>query len=147
MNFKELHERFKDKDSPAVEGQVRWLQKQGFAQNQIERAMITVYSELEQGEIPRVWTRKITKQDGTITEHKEYLAAGSKIDDPQYVSREISSGWDLDHYLLETAKRIRTGDLKAQVAHMEQFEEKLRKKWEAAQQPKKKRGWFRRGTS
>jgi hypothetical protein len=49
MNFKELHEKFKDDASPSVELQIRWLQKMGFLQHQIDQAMITVYTEIEQG--------------------------------------------------------------------------------------------------
>lgn len=50
MNFKELHRKYADNDSPTVEGQIRWLQKQGFPQHQIEQAMITVYGEISRGE-------------------------------------------------------------------------------------------------
>lgn len=50
MDFVKIHERFKDNDSPCVEGQIRWLQKQGFAQHQIEQAMISLYSAIERGE-------------------------------------------------------------------------------------------------
>ncbi len=50
MNFKELHRKHADKDSPTVEGQIRWLQKQGFPQHQIDQGMITVYSEIERKE-------------------------------------------------------------------------------------------------
>ena len=39
MDIKALHERFKDDHSPSVEGQIRWLQKQGFPQHHIEQAM------------------------------------------------------------------------------------------------------------
>jgi len=50
MDFVALHLKYKDSDSPSVEGQIRWLQKQGFAQAQVEQAMISVYDEIERGE-------------------------------------------------------------------------------------------------
>jgi uncharacterized protein (DUF2132 family) len=50
MNFVDLHAKYKDENSPSVEGQIRWLQKQGFAQHQIEQAMIKVYMEIERDE-------------------------------------------------------------------------------------------------
>ena len=49
MDFKALHEKFKDENSPSVELQIRWLQKMGFQPHQVDQAMITVYSEIEAG--------------------------------------------------------------------------------------------------
>jgi hypothetical protein len=48
MDFKKLHERYKDDASPSVELQIRWLQRIGFQPHQIDQAMITVYTEIEQ---------------------------------------------------------------------------------------------------
>jgi hypothetical protein len=50
MDFKKLHERYKDDASPSVELQIRWLQKLGFQNHQIDQALITVYTEIERDE-------------------------------------------------------------------------------------------------
>lgn len=50
MDFNATHAKFKDADSPTVEGQIRWLQKQGFAQHQIDQAMIMAYTEIDKGD-------------------------------------------------------------------------------------------------
>jgi len=50
MDFKKLHEQYKDESSPSVELQIRWLQRIGFQAHQIDQAMITVYGEIERGE-------------------------------------------------------------------------------------------------
>lgn len=106
MNFTELHAKYKDDDSPSVEGQIRWLQKQGFAQHQIEQAMIATYAEIERGE------------------------------------KDFTSGLELDQYLLNKAKLIRTEELTLQIAKMEEFVDKLKSKWE--EDLKKKKPWYRR---
>ena len=108
MNFKELHEKFKDDDSPSVEGQIRWLQKQGFAQHQIEQAMISVYTEIERGEAT------------------------------------FNNGFELDQYLLNKAKLIRTGELTAQIAKMEQFVDKLKNQAIEDFKKKQARPWYRK---
>ena len=90
MNFKELHAKFKDNDSPSVEGQIRWLQKQGFAQHQIEQAMISTYTEIERGQVI------------------------------------FKNGHELDQYLLNKAKLIRTEELTIQITKMEEFVDKLK---------------------
>lgn len=106
MNFKALHTKYKDNDSPTVEGQIRWLQKQGFGQHQIDQAMITVYTEVERGE------------------------------------KDFKNGNDLDQHLLETAKKIRTDELTTYITKLEEFESKLKKKWEEDQ--KKSKPWYKR---
>lgn len=155
MNFKQLHEQFKDNDSPSVEGQIRWLQKQGFAQHQIEQAMLTVYSELERGETPLVFTKKEIHPDGGVKLSRVF---GNNIDarpDESWNQRVIVTGEELDKYLQQVAKRVRTEELTLMVKNMEAFEDTLRKKWmadlkakEAAAQeqtkPVKKKAWWRR---
>lgn len=49
MDFKELHKPYKDAVSPSVELQMQWLQKIGFKPHQIEKAMLLVYTDIEQG--------------------------------------------------------------------------------------------------
>lgn len=133
MDMKVLHSRFSDKDSPSVEGQIRWLQKNNFPQHQIEQAMITVYSELERGKIPKRWT------NGTEV---KYLSSDSNYLSAEWFSRPISGGAELDQYLLEIAKRIRTEELTTLIRKMEQFEINMRKKWEAEQ--KQRKPWYKR---
>lgn len=114
MNFKELHSKFKDDDSPSVEGQIRWLQKQGFDQHQIEQAMISTYTEIERSQIT------------------------------------FKKGFDLDQYLLNKAKLIRTEELTTQIARMEEFVDKLKCqaiedfKKEQANLFKPSKPWYRR---
>ena len=50
MDFKKLHERYKDETSPSVELQIRWLRRIGFQSHQVDQALITVYGEIERGE-------------------------------------------------------------------------------------------------
>ena len=100
MNIIKLHEKFKDHDSPSVEGQIRWLQKQGFMQSQIDQAMISVYTDIERG--------------------VELYFEGKVID----------SGWALDQVLLKAAKVARTKDLTSVIKNIEKFEYDMRNRWE-----------------
>jgi hypothetical protein len=50
MDFKALHEPYKDEASPSVEVQIKWLKKLGIPDHVIDQAMITVYTEIEQKE-------------------------------------------------------------------------------------------------
>jgi uncharacterized protein (DUF2132 family) len=84
MNIKELHERFKDDDSPSVEGQVRWLQKQGFAQHQIEQAMLKVYDEIDRGLVTFEGDRKGFRLD-------QYLLQTAKQIRTEELSQQIKS--------------------------------------------------------
>jgi uncharacterized protein (DUF2132 family) len=108
MDFKELHSKYKDEYSPSVEGQIRWLQKQGFAQHQIEQAMITVYSEIERGE------------------------------------KDFKNGLELDQYLLEKAKLIRTEELTAQIKKMEEFVNKLKGQAIEEYRRQQARPWYKK---
>ena len=58
-----LHRKFKDHDSPSVEGQIRWLQKQGFAEHHIQQAMIALYNDIEQEKIPNLHTHQSHTDD------------------------------------------------------------------------------------
>jgi uncharacterized protein (DUF2132 family) len=108
MDMKELHAKYKDENSPSVEGQVRWLQKQGFAQHQIEQAMIAVYTEIERGE------------------------------------KDFKDGLELDQYLLEKAKIIRTQELADQVKKMESFVESIRNKAIEDYKKQQARPWYKK---
>ncbi len=148
MDLKKLHEQFKDDDSPSVEGQIRWLQKQGFDKAQVERAMVTVYSELHRNQTPLTFMKRETKDDGGIVIHKRYGNHETQKPSDDWDSRPIVSGEELDQYLLYVAKEIRTRDLTSYVKQIEKFEEEMRKKWEADRllksEPEKKRTWWRR---
>lgn len=124
MDIKALHGKFKDDNSPSVEGQIRWLQKQGFAQHHIEQAMAEMYSDVERGELPVCYERTV---DGRL----EALYAAKDINPPgrDYKPRPIDSGWDVDQALLDYAKRARTEELGSILANVERFEKKMRKKW------------------
>jgi hypothetical protein len=151
MDFKKLHEQFRDNDSPSVEGQIRWLQKQGFAQHQIEQAMITVYSELERKATPLVFTKKETHPDGGIKISRVFGNDPSHQPADDWTAQPIVNGEQFDQYLLQVAKRVRTEELGLMVKKMEEFEVNLRKKWIKEEEDKKKQtvekpkgSWFRR---
>uniref|UniRef100_A0A7C4TX39 Uncharacterized protein n=1 Tax=Caldisericum exile TaxID=693075 RepID=A0A7C4TX39_9BACT len=108
MDFKAIHERFKDDDSPSVEGQIRWLQKQGFAQHQIEQAMIATYSAIERGEFT-----------------------------PQ-------NGFELDQYLLNEAKKIRTEELTLMIKRMEDFVANIKKQAIDEYKAQQAKPWYKR---
>ena len=137
MNFKELHTKFKDDDSPSVEGQIRWLQKQGFAQHQIEQAMIAAYTEIEMGRIPNCWSMLVQKNGGERIDRK-YLPADYNSPGHKWKSRPIKNGFEFDQFLLENAKKVRTDELSVMLKNMQQFEKKLKKKW-SSQVP-----WYKR---
>ena len=77
------------------ESQVRWLRKQGFSNDIIDRVMIAVYTEIEQG-------------------------------------RKFNNWQELQICLRETARLARTKDEAAYVKRLEEFEAKLRQKWQAS---------------
>jgi len=108
MDFKELHAQFKDEHSPSVEGQIRWLQKQGFTQAQIEQAMIDVYSEIERGEVT------------------------------------FNNGFELDQYLLERAKKIRTEELTMQIKRMEEFVSKIKQQAVEEYKAQQEKPWYKK---
>ena len=124
MDIKVIHAKFKDDSSPSVEGQIRWLQKQGFAQHHIEQAMAEMYTDIEHGDLPVAYERV---HNGV----KESLYAPKGVNSPgkDYKARDIENGWDVDQALLDYAKRARTEELGAMLANIERFEKKLRKKW------------------
>lgn len=133
--MKVIHERFKDTDSPSVEGQIRWLQKQGFAQHHLEQAMISVYGDIDNGRVPRVFKKTITENDKQTTE-TIYRNFGESPPDSRWgEGEEISTGHDLDQVLMIAAKQARTDELSAMIINMEKFTEKLKQKWAEEQKP------------
>jgi len=140
MDIIKLHEDFKDDDSPSVEGQIRWLQKQGFLQNQIDQALITVYGDIERGETPMVFTRLQTGKGGKKNILKVYRLYSEPKPGSPWHGDPIENGWDLDQTLLRTAKTARTKDLSAVIKNIEKFEADLRAKWEKD----RRRSFFKR---
>lgn len=134
MDIKALHKRFKDNDSPSPEGQIRWLQKQGFAQHQIDQAMLWLYGDIEAGRLPRVFEKK----NGDKLIDTRYAPNGTRPPHFEYEIRDIKNGWDLDQALLEFAKIIRTREFENTIKTIEEFEKKMRKKWMA------QGAWYRR---
>lgn len=124
MDIKALHDKFKDDHSPSVEGQIRWLQKQGFAQHHIEQAMAEMYSDIERGELPICYERTANGVDEALYFPKDINPPGK-----DYTARPIANGWDIDQALLDYSKRVRTEELGAILANIERFEKKMRKKW------------------
>jgi hypothetical protein len=129
MDIKKLHLKFKDQDSPSVEGQIRWLQKQGFSSNQIDMAIIKVYGELDHEIIPikcrqEKWINGI-KVDEIVTFKPGNIEIGA-----EWKTEPIKTGWDFDQYLLESAKQIRTRELADQAAHVQEIVKDLKKQWE-----------------
>ncbi len=94
MDFRKLHEPYKDHEAPTPEFQVKWLKRLGFQDNTIDRAMIAVYTEIEQK---------------TLT---------------------FKNGAEFNIFLKNTARVIESKDLSAYINRLEEFEAKLRKKWE-----------------
>jgi len=134
MNLEILHSQFKDDDSPSVEGQIRWLQKQGFSQAQIDQAFILLYTDIEQYKFPKVF--ELYEGDNLID-----TKYGPHDQDPpnhNYKVRTITNGFELDQCLLECAKIVRQTELKRLAKGIEVFEKKLRKRW-ARQVP-----WYKR---
>lgn len=140
MKIIKLHEQFKDDDSPSVEGQIRWLQKQGFLQNQIDQAMISVYSDIERNQLPIVFTKVAVGPDGGKKTLKTYRLHGSQSPGRPWTGAAITCGWDLDQTLLMAAKMARTKDLSAVVKNIEKFEADMKAKWVKAN----KKGLFKR---
>ncbi|MGD9157163.1 MAG: hypothetical protein PVG39_02030 [Desulfobacteraceae bacterium] len=142
MNFKELHERFKDEGSPSVEGQIRWLQKMGFGQHQIEQAMLMVYTELENEKLPKRWKRTVKKDGRQEITERVYLPADHKGPGPEWECRDIKDGNDLDQFLLEAARKVRTEELNQMVSNMEKLKSKLEADWK--KRILSKRPWYKR---
>lgn len=105
MDFRKLHEPYKDEASPSVELQIRWLQKMGFPPHQIDQAMIMVYGEIERGEITfKTGTElNLYLKEVAVSLRKEELTA--------YVNK-----------LQEFEKKLRD-------KHFEEFQEKQKRPW------------------
>lgn len=129
MNLKELHKQFKDDDSPSVEGQYRWLERQGFTPDQIERGIIEAYTELENGQIPTRWTRTMKTAEGKDVVEVKFGPKGKTPKGANWKGEPIKNGFELDQFIMEMARLARHNDLRMKVKGLELFEQKLRAKW------------------
>ena len=145
IDMARLHKKFKDDKSPTVAGQIRWLQKRGFTPDQIDKAMLAVYTELNNDKLPVLWTRPIKNIKGK-NNVEVTVTFGDQPTGPNWTGREIENGQDLDKALLLTAKKFRTEDLTLKIKQLEDFESNLKSKWKAEilnQVPWYKR-WFQK---
>ena len=121
MDLKVILSNYTSKKDHTVEGQMRWLQKQGFTEDQIAQALMTVYFDLERGVLPNKWVI-----DGVTT----YLPGDQPKGSDSWVGGPISGGHDLDQYLLKVAKDIRTRELTDKVAALGVQVAKMKAQWE-----------------
>jgi hypothetical protein len=136
MDIKAILAKFTDEKEFTVEGQIRWLQKQGFAQDQIDHAMLKVYFDLERGLIPCKWNTgaEVVYLSGDVPKSGAHWEGGP-----------ISTGNDLDQYLLKVAKEIRTKELSDKAASLGDLVSKMKAQWEAdAAKANAKPGFFKR---
>ena len=138
MNLKELHKQFRDNDSPSVEGQYRWLEKQGFTPDQIEQAIIETYTEIHNGHTPQRWTREMKNAEGKTVVETRFGKYGVTPKGANWKCADISNGFEFDQFLLEMAKSARKNDLQLKIRGIQIFEKKMRKKW-AREMP-----WYKR---
>jgi hypothetical protein len=136
MDIKAILATFTAEKEFTVEGQIRWLQKQGFAQDQIDHAILKVYFDLERGVIPVKW------DTGSET---VYLPGDTPKSGEHWVGAPIATGNELDQYLLQVAKDIRTKELSDKAAALGELVSKMKTQWEAdAARASKKPGFFKR---
>jgi hypothetical protein len=136
MDIKAILANFTSEKEFTVEGQIRWLQKQGFTQDQIDHAILKVYFDLERGCIPCKWNTgaEVVYMPGDQPKSGEHWEGGP-----------ISTGNDLDQYLLKTAKDIRTKELSDKAAALGDLVAKMKSQWEAdAAKANAKPGFFAR---
>ena len=136
MDIKALLEGFTDLKDHSVEGQIRWLQKQGFTQDQIDQAILAVYFDIERGVLPNKWVRG---------NEVVYLLPTDQRPNENWNGEPISGGNDLDQYLLKVAKGIRTKELADKVAAIGVQVSKMKSQWEADYiKANSKPGFFKR---
>jgi hypothetical protein len=126
MDMAKLHEPFKGKDSPSVETQRNWLRKKGFTPIQIDKAMLTLYSDMARGALPQVF-------EGAKEISKKEVFYGMAEDAPPsgFIARPIATGTELDQTLLKYASFFKTEDDQQEIIRVQQFEKMLRKRWES----------------
>ena len=123
MDLKAILANYTSKKDHTVEGQMRWLQKQGFTEDQIAQALMTVYFDLERGVLPNKWQMG---PDGETA----YLPGDQPKASETWIGGPISGGHELDQYLLKVAKDIRTRELTDKVAAIGVQVSKMKAQWE-----------------
>lgn len=124
MEFEKLHDKFKDKNSPSFEAQKKWLRKKGFSPEQIDRAMLVLYGDIERGQMPMVFegVKEVVLKKRLFGMHGSHPPDG-------FEQRPISNGVELDNCLLEYAKHFRDLEEKSHRESLQEFEKMLRKRW------------------
>jgi hypothetical protein len=145
MDIKALLASYTSEKEFTVEGQIRWLQKQGFTQDQIDQAILTVYFDLERGVLPNKWSRTASNTSaGPITE-LVYFAGDQPKPNVDWEGGPISGGNDLDQYLLKVAKDLRTKELSDKAQQLGVLVAKMKSQWEIdAAKANAKPGFFKR---
>lgn len=127
MDFDKIHKRFKDKHSPSVTAQIKWLEKQGFQPNHIEKAMLLAYGEIESGRVPVCWER--LGEESPKRPPKVYSTAGHPPPDQWYSKREIEGGKELCKFILATANRIQKKHHGVMKGLMESLDKERERQW------------------
>lgn len=122
MDIKAIHAKFQDRPDHTIEGQMRWLEKQGFTRDQIDEAMLSVYFDLERGVIPCKWN--------TGTE-VVYFSGDTPKSGEHWEGGPIDNSHDLDRYLLKVAKDIRTKEYSDKARRLGEQVAKMKSQWEA----------------
>ena len=136
MDIKAIHAKFQDRPDHTIEGQMRWLEKQGFSRDQIDAAMLKVYFDLERGCLPIKWNT------GSET---VYLAGDVPPSGEHWVGEPATSSHDIDRYLLAVAKGIRTQEYADKAARLGEQVAKMKAQWEADfKKANAKPGFFKR---
>jgi len=136
MDIKAIHEKIKDRPDHTVEGQIRWLEKQGFSLDQIDSAMLKVYFDIERGCIPCKWDTgsEVVYMSGDTPKSGEHWTGGP-----------IDNTHDLDRYLLQVAKEIRTLEYSDKVKRLGEQVAKMKEQWEKDyKKANEKPGFFKR---
>lgn len=122
MDIKAILANYTDEPAYTVEGQIRWLQKQGFAPDQIDQAVLSVYFDIERGLLPNRWD---------TGSEIVYLPGDQPKSGEHWLGGPITGGHELDQYLLKVAKDIRTKELSDKVAAIGVQVSKMKAQWEA----------------
>ena len=136
MDIKAIHDAFTQEKDNTIEGQMHWLKKQGFTEDQMNHAILEVYFDLERGCIPCKWNTgaEVVYLPGDQPKSGEHWEGGP-----------ISTANDLDQYLLKVAKVIRTKELTDKAVALGGLISKMKSQWEADMaKANAKPGFFKR---
>jgi hypothetical protein len=124
MDMAKLHEPYKGKESPSIEGQKNWLRKRGFKQPQIDKAMLTLYADMARGATPLVFegSKEVTRKE------IKYGMADSKPPSG-FEARPVKTGAELDQSLLVYATFFKAEDDAQETQQAQEFYKMLEKRW------------------